>query len=144
MGIMDDPAHEGLVEKFGVQAQISALESIIYPSSRHLKSVYAAASRGVMEITPPQAPLVVFAWSPSRQGIPVRITELSIEEQFFDPNLHPIRAKVSISMRVLNVNDIGFAGHGGQLAMTHHQRQERLAVAGASKNARRSSRGGVA
>lgn len=144
MGIMDDPAHEGLVEKFGVQAQISALESIIYPSSRHLKSVFAAAKKGVMEISPPQAPLVLFAWSPSRRGIPVRITELTIEEQFFDPNLHPIRAKVSLSMRVLNVNDIGFSDHSGQLAMAHHQRQERLASAGGSKVARRSIAGRIA
>ena len=144
MGIIDEPGHERIVEQLGVQAQVSALESIIYPSSRYLKSVFSAAKKGVMEITPPQAPLVLFAWSPSRKGIPVRITELIIEEQFFDPNLHPIRAKVTLSMRVLNVNDIGFSDHSGQLAMTHHQRQERLAEAGGSKSARRNIAGRIA
>jgi hypothetical protein len=58
----------------------------------------------------------------------VRLTELSIVEQAFDTNLRPIRAKVSLSLRVLTVDDLGFATRGGSLAMTHHLSLEQLAA----------------
>jgi hypothetical protein len=38
--------------------------------------------------------VTLFVWSSSRV-IPVRLTEFSITEEAFDPNLNPIRAKVS-------------------------------------------------
>ena len=38
----------------------------------------------------------------------MRLTDFSITEEAFDPNLNPIRAKVSLGMRVLNVDDLGF------------------------------------
>ena len=49
-------------------------------------------------------------------------------EEAFDPNLNPIRAKVSLGLRVLNVNDLGFDHRGGNLYMTYHQRLEYLAT----------------
>ena len=45
--------------------------------------------------------------------MPVRITEFSITEEAFDPKLNPIRAKVSLGMRVLTVDDLGFDHKGG-------------------------------
>ena len=47
-----------------------------------------------------EAPLTLFVWSAQRI-VPVRITEFSITEEAFDPALNPIRAKVSLGMRVL-------------------------------------------
>ena len=38
---------------------------------------------------------------------PVRVTEFSVTEEAFDPDLNPIRAKVSIGLRVLTVDDLG-------------------------------------
>ena len=40
--------------------------------------------------------------------MPLRLTDFSITEEAFDPNLNPIRAKVSLGLRVLNVDDLGF------------------------------------
>ena len=40
--------------------------------------------------------------------MPVRFTELSITEEAFDPTLNPIRAKVSLGLRVLTIDDLGF------------------------------------
>ena len=54
-----------------------------------------------------QSPLTLFIWSKNRI-MPVRLTDFSITEEAFDPNLNPIRAKVSLGMRVLSVNDVGF------------------------------------
>ena len=72
------------------------------------------------------APLTLFVWSKQRI-VPVRLTELSITEEAFDPNLNPIRAKVSLGMRVLTVDDLGFDQTGGSLFMAYLQNKERLA-----------------
>ena len=73
------------------------------------------------------APLTLFIWSKVRI-LPVRITELSVTEEAFDPNLNPIRAKVSLGMRVLNVNDLGFGVKGGNLYMAYQRGKENLAA----------------
>ena len=51
------------------------------------------------------APLTLFVWGPQRV-LPVRLTELSVTEEAFDPQLNPIRAKVSLGLRVLTYNDL--------------------------------------
>jgi len=110
----------------GIQPQLSVLESIVYPSSASLISNNSLAQSGTIEITPMETDLTLFIWSKERI-LPVRITEFSITEESFDPNLNPIRAKVSIGMRVLNVDDLGFDHKGGGLFMSYHQNKERLA-----------------
>ena len=55
---------------------------------------------GTLEIAPMEAPLTLFVWSKSRI-VPVRVTDFSITEEAFDPALNPIRAKVSLGLRVL-------------------------------------------
>jgi hypothetical protein len=58
---------------------------------------------------------------------PVRITEFSIVEEAFDPNLNPILAKVSLGFRVLNIDDLDFDSKSGSLFMIYQQQKERLA-----------------
>ncbi len=72
------------------------------------------------------APLPLFVFGPKRI-VPVRITELSITEEAFDTNLNPIRAKLSLGLRVLTVDDLGFDAKGGGLFMTYLQAKEQLA-----------------
>lgn len=73
-----------------------------------------------------EAPLSLFVWSRNRV-LPVRITDFSVTEEAFDTALNPIRAKVSLSMRVLNVNDTGFEHRAGSIYMAYQQQKERLA-----------------
>src|ERR1700677_4367860 len=47
----------------------------------------AMASAGALEIIPLEQALTLFVWSASRV-IPVRLTEFSIAEEAFDPNLN--------------------------------------------------------
>ena len=49
------------------------------------------------------APLTLFVWSKSRI-VPVKITEFSVTEEMFDSNLNPIRARISLGLRVLTDN----------------------------------------
>jgi hypothetical protein len=72
------------------------------------------------------APLALFVWSRSRI-VPVKVTDFSITEEAFDPTLNPIRAKVSLSLRVLSTDDMGFSTKAGSLFMAYLQGKEQLA-----------------
>lgn len=112
--------------QLGIHAQLAALETIVYPPSTQLLANNALAQAGTLEIAPMESPLALFVWSKSRI-MPVRITDFSVTEEAFDPNLNPIRAKVSLGMRVLNVDDLGFEHKGGSLFLVYQQQKERLA-----------------
>ena len=112
--------------QLGLHPHLAALETIIYPTSAQLLSNNALAQSGTLEIAPMESLLTLFVWGKSRI-LPVRITDFSVTEEAFDPVLNPIRAKVSIGMRVLNVNDLGFTHKGGNLFMTYLQLKEQLA-----------------
>ncbi len=111
----------------GIHPQLAALETIVYPTSGELLANNNLAQSGTLEIIPMEAPLTLFVWSKNRV-VPVRVTEFSITEEAFDVALNPIRAKVSLGMRVLSVDDFRFDQLGGSLFMTHLQQKERLAA----------------
>jgi len=111
----------------GLHPQLAALEVIVYPRSSHLSANNAEARSGSIEIAPLLAALTLFVFGP-RRVVPVRITELSITEEAFDPSLNPIRAKLSLGLRVLSVDDLGFDARGGGLFMSYLQAKERLAA----------------
>jgi hypothetical protein len=117
---------DSVTTEVGLQAQLAALETMVYPTSAQLNRLNAQAQSGVLEVAAMESPLTLFVWSAQRI-LPVRLTEFSITEEAFDPNLNPIRAKVSLGMRVLNVNDTGFAHKAGGLFMTYLQNKEQLA-----------------
>lgn len=110
----------------GIQPQLALLELLLYPSSTVLVINEVLSLLGTIEILPMETPLTVFAWSKSRIT-PVRITDLSITEEAFDVNLNPIRAKVSLGMRVLSVNDVGFLTPAGAMYMIYQITKEALA-----------------
>jgi hypothetical protein len=110
----------------GIHHQLAALELIIYPTSASLQSNNSLAQSGTIEIVPMETALTIFVWSKQRV-MPVRITELSITEEAFDPSLNPIRAKVNLGLRVLSVNDLGFSHKGGAMFMSYLQNKEQLA-----------------
>lgn len=118
---------DGNATSEGLHAQLAALETIVYPPSASLFANNAEASSGSIEIAPLNALLTVFIFGP-RRILPVRFTELSITEEAFDVRLNPIRAKVSLSMRVLTVDDLGFDAKGGGLFMAYLQQKEQLAL----------------
>ena len=112
--------------KLGIAPQIAALETLLYPASGQLIANDALQGVGTLEIAPVEAPLVLFVWSP-RRVVPVRVTDLSVTEEAFDAQLNPIRAKVSLSLRVLSVDDLGSGHKGGALYLIYQQTKERLA-----------------
>jgi hypothetical protein len=124
---LEFPGQNPNAVQFGIQPQLALLEALIQPPSSRLLSNNALAQSGALEIVPMQTPLTVFVWSTARVA-PVRITEFSITEEAFDPNLNPIQAKVSLGLRVLSVDDLGFQHKGGNLFMAYLQQKEQLAA----------------
>ena len=114
---------------YGIAPQIAALEILIYPASSALQNNFNLAQQGTLEIIPMISPLPVFVWSVNRIA-PVRITDLSVTEEAFDPKLNPIRAKVSLGLRVLTVDDLGFDQKGSLLYMVYQRTKEQLASIG--------------
>ncbi len=110
----------------GLHPVLAALETTVYPSSTQLTVNAALAMIGTLEILPSESPLTLFIFGPQRI-VPVRLTELSITEEAFDVLLNPIRAKISLGMRVLSVDDVGFLSKGGSMFMSYLHTKERFA-----------------
>jgi hypothetical protein len=110
----------------GIQPQLAALESMLYPTVEQMTVRRTLAQVGTIEIAPMTAPLTLFIWSRSRI-LPVRVTEFSVTEEAFDPLLNPTRARVSLGMRVLTIDDLGFDNKGGNLFLSYLKGKEALA-----------------
>jgi hypothetical protein len=123
---LEFPDQNGTTTQSGLFSQLAALETLIYPTSSQLNLNDTLAQIGTLEIIPMETPLALFVWSRSRI-LPVRVTELSITEEAFDTSLNPIRAKVSLGMRVLTVNDVPTGHKAEGLFMSYLQQKERLA-----------------
>ena len=124
---LEFPDQNRTVVEHGIQPQLAALELLAHPSSAQLFEVDRQLGSGTLEIAPMEAPLILFVWGKDRI-VPVRLTDFSVTEEAFDPALNPIRAKVSLGLRVLSVDDLGFAHKGGGLFMTYLAAKEQLAA----------------
>jgi hypothetical protein len=111
---------------YGIAPQLSTLELLVYPSSAVLIANEILSLVGTIEILPMSSNLTLFAWGTNRVT-PVRLTGIEINEEQFDPQLNPIRAKVTLSMRVLNVNDVGFLTPAGAMYMAYQIGKETMA-----------------
>jgi hypothetical protein len=109
----------------GIQPMLAALESLVYPAAADLMASRELAAFGTIEIAPVEAPLTLFVWSRQRI-LPVRVTDFSIAEEAFDPALNPIRAKVSLGLRVLSTDDLAFSHKGASLFLGYLKNKEAL------------------
>jgi len=124
---LEFPGQNPEAVEHGIQPQLAVLEALVHPQSGRLISNNELAGSGTLEIAPMESPLPLFVWSKSRI-VPVKVTDLSITEEAFDPALNPIRAKVSLGFQVLSVDDLGFDHRGGSLFMNYLQAKETLAA----------------
>ncbi|MFC0397358.1 hypothetical protein [Paraburkholderia rhizosphaerae] len=115
------------VVALGLHPQIAALESVLNPTSVELVNQNTLAQAGTLEIAPSEAPLTLFVWSAQRV-VPVRITEFSVTEEAFDTSLNPIRARLSLGMRTLSVDDLPFTHRGSAIFLNYLQAKERLSA----------------
>jgi hypothetical protein len=124
---------EGTAVSMGIYPQLSALEMLIYPKSAVVIANTALLATGTIETIQPMAPLTLFVWGPKRV-LPVRLTDFSITEEAYDVNLNPIRAKVSLGLRVLSYNDLPLTHPGYYLFLAHQVVKETMATIGSVNN----------
>lgn len=123
---LEQPDQNANAVQYGVAPQIAVLEALVNRSVDEMLAVNEESRSGTLEILPPDAPLLLFVFGANRV-VPVRLTDLSVTEEAFDAALNPVRAKVSIGLRVLSTDDLGFDHRGGSLFLNHLRSRERLA-----------------
>ncbi|MEV4969427.1 hypothetical protein [Streptomyces scopuliridis] len=111
----------------GIHPQLAVLEMLVQPTTAQLRAASRLAQNGTIEISPIETPLTLFTWG-SKRVMPVRLTELSVNESAFDVNLNPIRASLSIGLKVLTVSDLPAGHRGAELYLAHLAQKERLAA----------------
>jgi hypothetical protein len=97
------PSHPDTLA-FGIGPQLAALELLVYPFSDQLLENFFTFGTA-KKVPENQLPAVLFVWGPARL-LPVRLISLSISEEAFDQLLNPIRATVTVSMKVLTEKDL--------------------------------------
>jgi len=124
---------EGLAVSTGIYPQLSALEMLVYPKSALVIANTVLLALGTLEIVPPIGPFTLLIWGLKRV-VPVRLTEFSITEEAHDVSLNPIRAKVSLGLRVLSYNDLSITNPGYWVFLTHQIVKETMATIGSVSN----------
>jgi hypothetical protein len=117
----------------GIYPQLARLELLTYPASQQIIQNTLLLELGTLEVAPLAAPLALFMWGPNRV-LPIRLNSLSINEELFDPNLNPLRAQVSLSMRALSYTDLAPATQGYNLFLAYQQAKESMALQAASNS----------
>ena len=102
---------------------------ILYPKSSVVIANTILAALGTMEIIAPEGPFTLLIWGVKRV-LPVRLTEFRVIEEAYDTNLNPIRAKVSLGLRVLSYMDFKLTHPGYHLFVSHQVVKEQMAVIG--------------
>ena len=124
---------DAVASVMGIYPQLSALEMLVYPKSAQVILNTVLMATGTIEVVPVSSPFTLFIWGVNRV-LPVRLTEFSITEEAFDFNLNPIRAKVSLGMRVLSYNDLPLDHPGYYLFLGHQVVKETMAVVGVAND----------
>lgn len=119
-------AGDELAMEEGIHPQLALLELLLYPESQRVRTNAQLMALGTIEVLPPQGPYLLFVWGKQRV-LPVRLTTYSVVEEFHDPDLNPVRAKVSLALRVLSYNDLPRDHPGYSLFMNHQVSKEALA-----------------
>jgi hypothetical protein len=113
---LEEPDTHPVAVISGVADRVAALEILCYPPSDAEKppmvgslsvsvdnppTMLSPVGAASAEVVPaPKVPVVLFFWGPGRI-VPVRLTSFQVEEQAFSPLLYPLRAKVTVGMKVL-------------------------------------------
>ena len=132
--------NDAIAVKYGIAPDLAILELLVYPDSRNVSRMTSLLNNGTIEVAPLTADRTLLIWGQQRV-LPVRLTAYSISEEAFDALLNPIRATVSLEMRVLNYTDLAATNPDSHLFMAYQQELE--AIAGKAQTVSGSTATGV-
>jgi hypothetical protein len=124
---------DGLTVDTGIYPQLAALEMLLYPKSLLVIANTVLMATGMLEVIPPIGPFTVLVWGWKRV-LPIRLTEFSVVEEMHDVDLNPIRAKVSLGLRVLTYNDLSLTHPGFHVYLAHQIAKETMATIASLNN----------
>jgi hypothetical protein len=119
-----EPAQNQPAVQNGLHPVLGTLEMLLYPTTENTQQMMDLAQAGQVQVCPADVPLVLLVWGKSRV-VPILLTSFGITEQFFDPQLNPIQAKVDMGMRVLTYMELQ-QGSLGYMAFLAYQRQKEM------------------
>ena len=117
---LEEPSSHPIATIAGVADRISAMELLCYPPgpgalggllnvsvnvSIGSGGISASIGAAADVVKRRDVPIVLFFWGPGRI-LPVRITSFSVDEQQYSPLLYPLRAKVTLGLKVLDENHL--------------------------------------
>lgn len=106
----------------GILPTLSAIELLMVPQSALSIDLFGLSGGGAPYQLPPLSlPTILFFWGPFRI-LPVTISSLSIVETEYDTLLNPVRAEVSVSLKVLVPAQLG----GATLALGAYNYSEKV------------------
>jgi len=112
---LEQPDSHPVATISGVADRIAALEMLTYPQFESALSALVGAATaaisggglslgGLTSAASPvprgSVPVVLFFWGPGRI-VPVRLTSFQVDEQAYSPTLYPLRAKVTVGLKIL-------------------------------------------
>ena len=115
---LEEPESHPVAVLSGIADRIAAMEMLLYPEEGSLLGnlmgsisgslsgggVSLSGSAEVQPVPRGTVPVVLFVWGPGRI-VPVRLTSFTVDEQAFSPLLYPIRAKVTMGLKILTPRD---------------------------------------
>ena len=120
-------AGDTVATTMGIHPQLAALELLAYPRTIDVIKNTALLSAGTLEVIPPSGPFTLFIWGLKRV-LPVKVNDISIVEEMHDANLNPIRAKVSLALKVLSYSDLSVSHPGYAVFLAHQVVKESMAL----------------
>ena len=130
---LEHPKQNAEVVEMGVYPELSALELLLYPKSESMIALTRSALSGSLEIIPPEGPYTLFVWGPKRV-VPIDLTKFDITEEAFDTKLNPIRAKISLGLRILSYADLNPSHPGFSLFLAHQVSKENMSNKGTTSS----------
>ena len=112
---LENPLAHPVAVAVGVADRIAALETLMYPPDSSTIGgllggtvttgpggfTLTSKSTEVVKADRKKVPIVLFFFGPGRI-LPVRIATFSVDEQAYSPLLYPLRAKVTLGLKVLD------------------------------------------
>lgn len=121
-------AKDGEATENGISAQLAVLEQLIAPTKSQIIETDALADDGALELLPAPPALTLLVWNANRVN-PARLRQLKTQEELFDANLNPLRARINMTIDILTTDDLGVGTKGGGVYLANLARQESLASA---------------
>jgi hypothetical protein len=121
-----EPDNNPNTVQYGLHPTLATLELLLYPPISEFQLSLSLANSGQVQICPADLPLVLLVWGASRV-VPVMLTSFSVTEQFFDPQLNPIQAKIDLGLRVLTYMELKDTSIGYSVFLGYQRQKEILA-----------------